>query len=91
MRHFLRFGTYTAITAITLLGIINPQFRLICSVMLFGYLLYASSDTIQIAIQHFEENRHDLKRSLTFAISKNAFDFGCFLLSIFIAIYLAVN
>ncbi|AND75623.1 hypothetical protein [Nostoc phage A1] len=90
MRHFLRMGTYTAISATTLLGIINPQFRLICGVLVFGYLLYAGSDTYKIAIEHYEEHRRYYKDSFIYAISRNALDIGCFVLSLTVAVFLAI-
>ncbi|XAI95704.1 hypothetical protein [Dolichospermum phage Dfl-JY23] len=89
MRHFLRFGTYTAIASFTLLGIINPQFRLICGVLVTGYLIYAGTDTYKIAIEHYEHQR-DYKHSFMYAMSRNALDIGCFILSLVVAVFLAI-
>ncbi|QVQ57062.1 hypothetical protein ELBI_57 [Anabaena phage Elbi] len=90
MKNFLRLGTYTAIAAITLLGIINHQFSLICGVLIAGYLLYAGADTYKIAIQHYEEHRRDYQHSLIYALSLNSMDLGLFLLSIVISVFLAI-
>ncbi|AND75531.1 hypothetical protein [Nostoc phage N1] len=88
---FLRFGVYTGLSAVTLLGIVSQQFILLSIAVILLYLFYAASDTILMAVKHREVNNSYWERSILFAISHNALDIALFLLSMIVAIYLGVS
>jgi hypothetical protein len=85
--NFLRFGTYTGIAFSVILSITYPQYRIFAFLIVGGWLVYAISDTWQIAEN--QDMIHDYRRFVK-ALSSNAVDVGLFFLSIIIAIALGV-
>jgi hypothetical protein len=88
-RFSIQWGTYSAVSFLSFIAVVNPITTYGAGIIITTYALYLAADTYKIYANEFREN-HNHETSRMIAFSDNAIDIIFFVLFIIVGLYLGL-